>query len=81
MWYFEDWLKKYFFSVLQILETFSLDPLNYVRTQTLAFLANLLRAQPQQEQNLLHLRVNKLVSSQTPPSFPALVTLPILYPG
>ena len=65
MWYFEDWLKKYFFSVLQILETFSLDPLTYVRTQTLAFLATLLRAQPEQEQNLLRLLVNKLVSPYT----------------
>ncbi|KAF8888403.1 CBF/Mak21 family-domain-containing protein [Gymnopilus junonius] len=35
VWYFEDWLKKYFFSVLQILETLSLDPLPYVRTQTI----------------------------------------------
>ena len=61
IWYFEDWLKKYFFSMLQILETFSLDPLPYVRTQTLAFLATLLRAQPEQEQNLLRLLVNKLV--------------------
>ncbi|RPD58303.1 CBF-domain-containing protein [Lentinus tigrinus ALCF2SS1-7] len=60
IWYFEDWLKKYFFSMLQILETFSLDPLPYVRTQTLAFLATLLRAQPEQEQNLLRLLVNKL---------------------
>ncbi|KAI0631606.1 CBF/Mak21 family-domain-containing protein [Trametes polyzona] len=60
IWYFEDWLKKYFFSILQILETFSLDPLTYVRTQTLAFLATLLRAQPEQEQNLLRLLVNKL---------------------
>ena len=64
VWHFEDWLKKYFFSILQILETFSLDPLNYVRTQTLAFLATLLRAQPEQEQNLLRLLVNKLVRSQ-----------------
>ena len=61
VWHFEDWLKKYFFSILQILETFSLDPLTYVRTQTLAFLATLLRAQPEQEQNLLRLLVNKLV--------------------
>ncbi|OSD00338.1 CBF-domain-containing protein [Trametes coccinea BRFM310] len=60
IWYFEDWLKKYFFSILQILETFSLDPLTYVRTQTLAFLSTLLRAQPEQEQNLLRLLVNKL---------------------
>ena len=61
VWHFEDWLKKYFFSILQILETFSLDPLTYVRTQTLAFLATLLHAQPEQEQNLLRLLVNKLV--------------------
>ncbi|KAI0819759.1 CBF/Mak21 family-domain-containing protein [Trametes gibbosa] len=60
LWHFEDWLKKFFFSILQILETFSLDPLTYVRTQTLAFLATLLRAQPEQEQNLLRLLVNKL---------------------
>ncbi|KAI0643202.1 CBF/Mak21 family-domain-containing protein [Trametes meyenii] len=60
IWYFEDWLKKYFFSILQVLETFSLDPLTYVRTQTLAFLATLLRSQPEQEQNLLRLLVNKL---------------------
>ncbi|EIW51269.1 CBF-domain-containing protein [Trametes versicolor FP-101664 SS1] len=60
IWHFEDWLKKFFFSILQILETFSLDPLTYVRTQTLAFLATFLRAQPEQEQNLLRLLVNKL---------------------
>ncbi|KAL6303673.1 CBF/Mak21 family-domain-containing protein, partial [Sparassis latifolia] len=60
MWYFEDWLKKYFFSILQILETYSLDPLNYVRTQSLAFIATLLREKPEQEQNLLRLLVNKL---------------------
>lgn len=66
IWHFEDWLKKFFFSILQILETFSLDPLTYVRTQTLAFLATFLRAQPEQEQNLLRLLVNKLVRTRTP---------------
>ncbi|KAG6816898.1 hypothetical protein H0H87_001851 [Tephrocybe sp. NHM501043] len=59
-WYFEDWLKKYFFSILQILETLSLDPLQYVRTQTLTLLFTLLRDKPEQEQNLLRLLVNKL---------------------
>ena len=73
VWYFEDWLKKYFFSMLQILETFSLDPLPYVRTQTLAFLATLLRAQPEQEQNLLRLLVNKLVRRFAPDSYPRAV--------
>lgn len=61
LWYFEDWLKKYFFSVLQILETLAGDPLPYVRTQALSFIANLLRSKPEQEHNLLRLLVNKLV--------------------
>ncbi|KAJ7460928.1 CBF/Mak21 family-domain-containing protein [Mycena galericulata] len=60
LWYFEDWLKKYFFSVLQILETLSLDPLPYVRTQALTLIFTLLREKPEQEQNLLRLLVNKL---------------------
>ncbi|KAF7294651.1 CCAAT-box-binding transcriptional factor [Mycena indigotica] len=60
LWYFEDWLKKYFFSILQILETLSLDPLPYVRTQSITLLCTLLREKPEQEQNLLRLLVNKL---------------------
>ncbi|KAF4622057.1 hypothetical protein D9613_009138 [Agrocybe pediades] len=60
LWHFEDWLKKYFFSVLQILETLSLDPLPYVRTQTINLIFILLRDTPEQEQNLLRLLVNKL---------------------
>ncbi|CAA7270811.1 unnamed protein product [Cyclocybe aegerita] len=53
VWYFEDWFKKYFFSVLQILDTLSLDPLPYVRTQSLALISTLLRDAPEQEHNLL----------------------------
>ncbi|KAK7006768.1 CCAAT-box-binding transcriptional factor [Favolaschia claudopus] len=60
LWYFEDWLKKYFFSILQILEALSLDPLSYVRTQALNLISTLLREKPEQEQNLLRLLVNKL---------------------
>ncbi|KAJ6488466.1 CBF/Mak21 family-domain-containing protein [Mycena vitilis] len=60
LWYFEDWLKKYFFSILQILESLSLDPLAYVRTQALTLISTLLRDKPEQEQNLLRLLVNKL---------------------
>ncbi|KAH9052984.1 CBF-domain-containing protein [Lactarius deliciosus] len=60
IWYFEDWLKKFFFSYLQILETFTSDPLPYVRTQSLTLIATLLRSNPEQEQNLLRLLVNKL---------------------
>ncbi|KAJ2913545.1 hypothetical protein MD484_g6868, partial [Candolleomyces efflorescens] len=60
VWYFEDWLKKYFFSVLQILENLSLDTLTYIRTQTLTLISTLLRDKPEQEHNLLRLLVNKL---------------------
>jgi len=38
-----------------------LDPLNYVRTQSLNLISTLLREKPEQEQNLLRLLVNKLV--------------------
>ncbi|KAJ3567250.1 hypothetical protein NP233_g6482 [Leucocoprinus birnbaumii] len=60
VWYFEDWLKKYFFSVLQTLETLSLNPLPYVRTQAISLIFTLLKDKPEQEQNLLRLLVNKL---------------------
>ncbi|KAJ8688979.1 RNA-binding ribosome biosynthesis protein mak21 [Pleurotus ostreatus] len=60
IWYFEDWLKKYFFSILQILETLCADTLPYVRTQSLNLISTLLRSKPEQEQNLLRLLVNKL---------------------
>ncbi|KIO01911.1 hypothetical protein M404DRAFT_1002652 [Pisolithus tinctorius Marx 270] len=63
IWYFEDWLKKYFFSVLQILEMLSADPLSYVRMQALSLIFTLLKEKPEQEQNLLRLLVNKLGDS------------------
>lgn len=62
-WYFEDWLKKYFFSILQILENLTTDPLPYVRSQALSLVCNLLRSKPEQEHNLLKLLVNKLAST------------------
>ncbi|KAG2121610.1 ribosome biogenesis protein [Suillus clintonianus] len=64
IWYFEDWLKKYFFSILQILEVLSMDPLSYVRTQALSLTYSLLREKPEQEHNLLRLLVNKLGDSE-----------------
>ncbi|TDL17071.1 CBF-domain-containing protein [Rickenella mellea] len=64
LWYFEDWLKKYFFSILQILEALSLDPLPYVRTQAMSLIFTLLKEKPEQEQNLLRLLVNKLGDSE-----------------
>ncbi|EJD02239.1 CBF-domain-containing protein [Fomitiporia mediterranea MF3/22] len=64
LWHFEDWLKKYFYGILQILETLSLDPLPYVRLQAIALIFTLLRDKPEQEQNLLRLLVNKLGDSE-----------------
>ncbi|KAG8689683.1 hypothetical protein FRC08_010818, partial [Ceratobasidium sp. 394] len=63
IWHFEDWLKKYFFSILQLLETLSLDPLPYIRIQTMSLIFTLLKEKPEQEQNLLKLLVNKLGDS------------------
>ncbi|KZT30311.1 CBF-domain-containing protein [Neolentinus lepideus HHB14362 ss-1] len=60
VWHFEDFLKKFFFSFLQLLEALTLDPLPYPRTQALSFVHTLLRDKPEQEQNLLRLIVNKL---------------------
>ncbi|KAL5529557.1 hypothetical protein ACEPAG_5542 [Sanghuangporus baumii] len=64
LWYFEDWLKKYFYTILQTLETLSLDPLPYIRLQAMALIFTLLRDKPEQEQNLLRLLVNKLGDSE-----------------
>ncbi|KAF7966143.1 hypothetical protein HWV62_39942, partial [Athelia sp. TMB] len=66
VWWFEDWLKKWFFGVLQVLETLSLDPLPYVRTQSLSLIGALLRSKPEQEHNLLRLLVNKLLTRVFP---------------
>ncbi|KAH7098243.1 CBF-domain-containing protein [Auriculariales sp. MPI-PUGE-AT-0066] len=66
VWHFEDWLKKYFYSILQILEALTMDPLPYVRIQAITFVFQLLRDRPEQEQNLLRLLVNKLGDSDRP---------------
>ncbi|KAF8608211.1 CBF-domain-containing protein [Ceratobasidium sp. AG-I] len=63
VWHFEDWLKKFFFNILQLLETLSLDPLPYIRSQTMSLISTLLKEKSEQEQNLLRLLVNKLGDS------------------
>ncbi|TKA56439.1 hypothetical protein B0A53_02009 [Rhodotorula sp. CCFEE 5036] len=57
---FEDWLKRWFFQILQSLEQMSVDPLPHPRTQAVMHLSNLLRDKPEQESNILRLLVNKL---------------------
>ncbi|KAF8308582.1 CBF-domain-containing protein [Clavulina sp. PMI_390] len=64
VWWFEDWLKKYFFNILQLLETLTQDLLPYVRTQAMTLIFQLLNGKPEQEQNLLRLLVNKLGDSE-----------------
>ena len=61
LWVFEDYLKKYYFDFLGILENLSLDPLPFPRNHTVRYFYDLLKEKPEQEANLLRLLVNKLV--------------------
>lgn len=60
---FEDWLKKWYFGLLQVIEGLLHDPLPFVRTQMTGFVASLLSGKPEQEQNLLRLLIDKLADS------------------
>lgn len=60
IFYFEDYLKKLFFRVLEVLEVLSHDPIIHVRLQVLNHVFDLLTNQPEQEFNLLRLGVNKI---------------------
>ncbi|OCF43874.1 ribosome biogenesis protein MAK21 [Kwoniella heveanensis CBS 569] len=63
---FEDYLKKWFFHLLQVLEVLSHDTLPFVRTQALHIIFRLLSGNAEQEQNLLRLGVNKLGDTDRP---------------
>ncbi|CAI4058019.1 hypothetical protein SKDZ_04G2850 [Saccharomyces kudriavzevii ZP591] len=60
VFYFEDYIKKLFFRVLEVLEVLSHDPIIHVRLQVLNHVFDLLSNQPEQEFNLLKLGVNKI---------------------
>lgn len=60
IWYFEDYLKKYYFQILEVLEKLSHDPIIHIRMNVLSHVVDLLSAKPEQEYNLLRLAVNKL---------------------
>lgn len=60
MWAFEDWLKKKYFELLAILETWCNDEIEYSRQRALTYVWELLKDKPEQEENLLRLLVNKL---------------------
>ncbi len=71
LFYFEDYLKQYFFKVIQILERLSHDPIIHVRMNVVSHIFDLLKSKPEQEVNLLRLGCNKIgdidnkVSSKT----------------
>jgi len=60
MWAFEDWLKDAYFRLVQLLEVWSGDEIEYSRSRALDFIFGLLKNKPEQEANLLRLVVNKL---------------------
>lgn len=60
MWAYEDWLKSAYFKVIQLLELWCGDEIEYSRSRSLDFVFGLLRDKPEQEANLLRLLVNKL---------------------
>jgi ribosome biogenesis protein MAK21 len=59
-WAYEDWLKDTYFKMLQLLESWSSDEIEYSRSRALDFVYGLLKDKPEQEANLLRLLVNKL---------------------
>ncbi|KAK4143302.1 CBF/Mak21 family-domain-containing protein [Dichotomopilus funicola] len=60
MWAFEDWLKGAYFRIIQLLEVWCSDEIEYSRSRALDFVFGLLKDKPEQEANLLRLLVNKL---------------------
>jgi len=59
-WYFEDWLKDSYFKMIQSLEVWCDDEVDFARTKAVDQVFALLRDKPEQESNLLRLLVNKL---------------------
>ncbi|KAI0391631.1 CBF-domain-containing protein [Xylariaceae sp. FL0594] len=59
-WYFEDWLKENYFKMIQSLEMWCDDEVEFARTKAVDQVFSLLKDKPEQESNLLRLLVNKL---------------------
>ncbi|KAH7026362.1 CBF/Mak21 family-domain-containing protein [Microdochium trichocladiopsis] len=59
-WAFEDWLKESYFKLIQALEVWCDDEIDYSRTKAVDMVYALLKDKPEQESNLLRLLVNKL---------------------
>ena len=59
-WAYEDWLKRTYFELLQVLEGWCNDEVEYARSRAITYVWELLKDKPEQEENLLRLIVNKL---------------------
>lgn len=59
-WVYEDWLKSTYFKMIQLLEVWCNDEIEFSRIRSLDFVYALLKDKPEQETNLLRLLVNKL---------------------
>lgn len=59
-WAYENWLKRTYFELLQVLESWCNDEIEYSRRQSVKFVWELLKEKPEQEENLLRLLINKL---------------------
>ncbi|KAK5987671.1 Ribosome biogenesis protein NOC1 [Cladobotryum mycophilum] len=59
-WVYEDWLKETYFKIIQLLEVWCSDEIEYSRMRAIDFVYALLKDKPEQESNLLTLLVNKL---------------------
>jgi ribosome biogenesis protein MAK21 len=60
VWAFESWLKELYFEVLQILETWCSDEIEFSKSRAVSYVFELLKERPEQESNLLRLLINKL---------------------
>ncbi|KAL9090697.1 MAG: hypothetical protein Q9165_005185 [Trypethelium subeluteriae] len=59
-WAYEDWLKKTYFMLLTIVESWGNDEVEFSRKRAITIVFELLKEKPEQEENLLRLLVNKL---------------------
>jgi ribosome biogenesis protein MAK21 len=59
-WAYEDWLKETYFDVIQVLEGWCNDEVEFAKARAVTYVYELLREKPEQESNLLRLLVNKL---------------------
>ncbi|KFY47351.1 hypothetical protein V495_01985 [Pseudogymnoascus sp. VKM F-4514 (FW-929)] len=59
-WAYEDWLKEIYFEILQVLEQWCADEVEFARGRAITYVYELLKEKPEQESNLLRLLVNKL---------------------